>query len=263
MSSNMRTFRDAFGTVLVVALMSVMGAGHAATMLRLSEKSFLDLDAQLPQAKGHPNEEFRIHGLKSHLSGRDDDAVEYFKRAARHADKASQHYLSMMYWYGQGVPIDRVEGYVWSDLAAERGSRRMLIIRERMWRELSEAERAQVSSRGVTLYAEYGDVVAKPRAERALRKFANNKTGSRVGYNDQSLGIQFGGPIHGSFGNATAGMMSASAMVNGGSNGQTMYGDERTRSDPYWSSQDRALEGEIKVTIDVGPIEDATRKTPD
>src|SRR5262245_5705052 len=118
-------------TLGVFLLLSCTSAALAAPSLELTSASFMQVDAQIKSAKGHPNEEWRLNGLKAYLSGHYTEAVDRFERAAGYADKYSQHYLSLIYWHGQGVTADRVRAYIWSDLAAERGSRRLLAIREK------------------------------------------------------------------------------------------------------------------------------------
>jgi hypothetical protein len=235
-------------------LLCVLAAGPALAdePLKLVSASFMDVDAQLKTAQGHPNEEWRLNGLKSYQSGRYDEAVGRFERAAGYADKYSQHYLSLIYWHGQGVPADRVRGYIWADLAAERGSRKLLAIREKMWAELTAQERDQAVRDGVRYYDLYGDAITKPRAEAEIRRFARGMTGSRIGYRNQNIDITQGGPIHGSFGNATAGMLAASSSVVGTTDEQRFYHDDRTTMDPYWQAQDVGLERGGRV--DVGPV---------
>jgi uncharacterized protein len=94
----------------------------------------------------HPNERFRLYGQRAALQKQWQDAAKSFRTAARYADKYSQHRLSLMYWHGVGVPVDRVQAYIWSDLAAERGYPQFLAIRERMWRELSPEQQAAYDS---------------------------------------------------------------------------------------------------------------------
>lgn len=227
--------------------------------LKLGDVSFMEADSQLKIAIGHPNEEWRYHGLKAYLSGRYGEAIERFERAAGYADKFSQHYLSLIYWYGQGVPVDRVQAYIWSDLAAERGGLRLLAIREKMWDQLDASQRAEVEVKGAAAYESYADAVAQPRAEAALRRFAKQMTGSRVGYSNQNIGITNGGPINGSFGNTTPGMLAASEMVVGGSDEQEMYVEARTQKAAYWREQNKQLD-ERYVTVKVGPVSEEPKR---
>jgi hypothetical protein len=124
--------------------------------------------------------------------------VSAFKIAAYHADKYSQHYLSLIFWHGAGVPADRVQAYIWSDLAGERGIKPLLVIREKMWSQLTLAEQAQVQEEGEAYYAKYGDGVAQSRTEASIRHFRNAMTGSRLGHRGQKLEIA-GKPEGGSF----------------------------------------------------------------
>jgi hypothetical protein len=227
----------------------VSGAVLSAEPLQLVSASFMEVDAQLPAARGHPNEEWRLNGLKAYLDGHYDEAIAHFERAASFADKYSQHYLSLIYWHGQGVAPDRVRAYIWSDLAAERGGRRLLAIREKMWEQLTPEQQQQAVAQGGGFYARYGDATARPRAEDEIRRFMRGMTGSRVGYRNQKIDVQNRGPVTGSFGNATAGMLAAGVAVNGSTTGDKLYADDRVEMDAYWNRQDRELErgGNVEV----------------
>lgn len=236
-------FKHAFCAMTLAFAFLADPVQAADPAVRLGQLRQHQIDQLLYLAAGHPNEFWRYHGLRQHLSGRDAEAASHFERAARYADKPSQHYLSLMYWYGQGVPQDRVQAYIWSDIAAERGQRNMLRIREKMWLELTDAQRAQVIERGEAMHRRYADAYTKIHAERALFRLATQITGSRAGYNDGRLQIGFGGPFSG----------------EGGSDGMTMYGDERTDRRVYWQAQDRMLAGSLRASVIVGPIEPNAR----
>lgn len=109
------------------------------------------------------NYRYRLYGHVAAAERRWPNAANDFRIAASYADKYSQHRLSLLYWHGVGVEKDRVQAYLWADLAAERGYTEFLAVRERMWRQLDEAERAAAVERGPALYEQYGDPVAKQR----------------------------------------------------------------------------------------------------
>lgn len=90
-----------------------MGSALAAPPVALTDANFMKIDGMVAAAKGRPNEELRLRGLKSYQAGEYGGAVEAFDTAAYHADKYSQ-------WHGVGVPIEHVQAYIWADLAAER-----------------------------------------------------------------------------------------------------------------------------------------------
>lgn len=231
---------------LVLAVAASLPA-RADEPLVLTDASFMQLDEMLPSLRGRPNEEFRIHGLKAYGQREYADAIRRFEAAANHADKYSQHYLSLIHWHGVGTPVDRVQAYIWSDLAAERGNVRLLAIREKMWAQLSTPEQARVAARGPAYYARYGDEVAKPRAEAEMRRFAREMTGSRVGYRNQPIETG-GGPVNGVFVSEVGSNAAAYAVSVAGSPDE-LYGKEGgiRRLQTYWQEQDRLLEGSVEV----------------
>lgn len=123
-------------------------------------KRFDDL---FPGSENLLNYRYRLYGHLAAAERRWPNAAEDFRVAASYADKYSQHRLSLLYWHGVGVEKDRVQAYLWADLAAERGYTEFLAVRERMWRQLDEAERAAALERGPALYEHYGDPAAKQR----------------------------------------------------------------------------------------------------
>jgi len=231
----------------VLLALSFAGNARADEALPLTDATFMELDAMLPSLRGRPNEEFRVQGLKAYQQHRYDQAIGRFEAAAGYADKYSQHYLSLMHWHGVGTPVDRVQGYIWSDLAAERGNPRLLAIREKMWTQLSAQEQARVPDEGAAFYARYGDDIAKPRAEGEMRRFARGMTGSRVGYRNQPIETG-GGPVNGVF-LTEVGSNSAAYAVSVAGSPDELYGKEGglRRLDTYWQEQDRLLDGSVEV----------------
>lgn len=138
----------------------------------------------------HPDLRFRLLAMGRYKEGRYEDALVYFKRSGRYADKLSQGMVAEMLWQGQGVPRDRALAYAWMDLAAERGYRRLLLLRERYWAELNEAERARALEEGRGIYAEYGDDVAQRRIATVLRRASKRMTGSRLGASAGTRNLQ-------------------------------------------------------------------------
>ena len=142
---------------------------------------------------GHPDLHYRIEGQKALEDGRPEEALAFFRRASLYADKASQAMVGEMLWNGHGAPSDRALGYVWMDLAAERGYRGFLRFRERYWEQLDEAGRERAVQEGQAIYARYGDAAAQPRIAAVLRRARSKVTGSRTGFVG-SLKIMTTGP---------------------------------------------------------------------
>ncbi len=220
-------------------------AAEQAVAVESDARVLADFDALAKTAVNHPNELHRIYATKAAASGNWGDAARSFRIAARYADKYSQHRLSLLYWHGVGVRTDRVEAYVWADLAAERGYPQFLAIRERMWRELSPQQQAEVPTRGRRIVDEYADSIAKPRFERTLAQGKRQMTGSRTGF-DAGLGIFSPGP--------------GNQLLNpvGGVNLQAMYAESRTNPDKYWAFEDKVWKEGL---VTVGEIEDAPEAT--
>lgn len=241
----------AVALILVLALQAPRA--DAAEPLELTDASFMEIDQQLVSAKGRPGEEWRLNGLKSFVSGHYDEAAKRFERAALYADKYSQHYLSLIYWRGVGVERDPVLAYIWSDLAAERGHRKLLATREKIWMRLTPQQQQAVIDRGQEFYERYGDGVAKPRAEMEMRRFARDMTGSRVGYRNQMVETG-GGPVNGAF-TADVGSNAAAYAVSVAGSPDELYGREGglLRLRTYWQRQDAQIEASTGH-VEIGPV---------
>jgi hypothetical protein len=205
-----------------------------------------EFDALVKMAVNHPNELYRIYANKAAAAGNWRDAARNFRIAARHADKYSQHRLSLMYWHGVGVGTDRVEAYIWADLAAERGYPQFLAIREKMWGELTPQQQAEVPARGRSIVEEYADVVAKPRTERAIAQGKRQMTGSRTGF-DAGVIVSSIGPGNQLFGSL------------GGINLKAMYDASRTDPKKYWAFEDMVWKNGM---VEVGEIENVDATAP-
>lgn len=188
----------------------------------------------------HPDLKYRNMGMSNYLKGRFEEAMVHFKRAAYYADKPSQGMIGEMHWKGEGVPINKSEAYAWLDLAAERQYPDLLVIRERYWKGLSEAEREKAVSIGKIIYEKYGDAVAKNRLEIKLRMARMNTTGSRTGFTG-SLKIYLAGP----------GGQAISV------DGSQFYQEKYWKPEQYWQWQDtpwvNSPTGKVK-TSDLMPV---------
>ena len=193
----------------------------------------------------HPDLRWRREGLHAYANERYDEAMTYFLRAARYADKPSQAMIAQMHWNGVSAARDRAIGYAWMDLAAERFYPNLLILREAYWTALSEAEQRDAVERGQALLADYGDDVAKPRMAQALRR-GRAVTGSRVGFVGNLEIIPFTGP------NAGSGMAIR---------GDEYYAPKYWEPDQYFQMQDRAWNAPVREgRVEVGELEQAGRK---
>lgn len=224
------------GAALAGAIILATQPLHATERKRdLNEELVLSSEGFMA---AHPDMRWRVEGLNAFEAGRHEDAAAYFRRAARFADKPAQAMLAEMLWDGRGVERNRAQAYAWMDLAAERHYRPFLIQRERYWNALDAGERERALEFGRSLYAEFGDDVAKPRLERLLTRAKRNVTGSRVG-NVGALTIMVPGP--------------------GGQweriSGEEYYSDKLWVPEQYWAWQDRTWKEPGTGRVDVLPAE--------
>jgi uncharacterized protein len=220
--------------------------GHAAQFefaieTETDAQALAQFDVLYKLSANHLNERYRLYAQKAAATENWGDAANAFRIAARYADKYSQHRLSLMHWYGVGVAVDRVEAYIWSDLAAERGYPQFLAIRERMWRELTPEQQAAVAQRGEALYAEFGDPTAKKRFEAALAQGRRQVTGSHTGFN-------------GGVGFITPERLRGAGLSNLNDDILVAKIHSPSRTDPkrYWQQEDRAWKNGM---VSVGEIE--------
>ncbi|MGH8081710.1 MAG: hypothetical protein ACREP7_14135 [Lysobacter sp.] len=201
-----------------------------------------DFDSRQRFASTHPNELHRLYGSEAAGKGKWHDAAVHFRRAARYADKYSQHRLSLMYWHGLGVPQDHALAYAWADLAAERLYPQFVLIREKMWQELSAEERERALHDGGPLYDEFADAAAKPRFERAVARARGQATGSRTGAVTDRLMVFA----------SRDGDMAGSNYVDL----KPMYAQWRLDSKRYWAVEDVIWRS--GGNVEVGPLETLT-----
>ena len=222
---------DVSSALLAGLMMFAAGAqlGTQPLLPQAQSLSFRELDrAEATARYGHPNEMWRYRALRALKLQQPTRAADYFRQAGRYGDKFSQHALSLMYWHGVGVARDVAQAYVWGDLAAERGYRDLLLVREKMWMSMETRQRRHALSIGPRMYAEYGDAAAKPRMEWELRKALANATGSRVGAQKDRVRFLNLGAI-------------ADLDVSG------FYERERWNATAYWREQDRQWDAKVIV----------------
>lgn len=200
-------------------------SGSAAVSASTDKQHWSDLDGMLRNTVGHPNEYWRLQGADAASAGRWNDAFSHFRRAARFADKYSQHRISLMYWHGVGVEQNHALAYAWADLAAERLYPQFVLLREKMWSELTVGEREQAIKVGQDVYAEYGDAVAKKRFADAMAQAKRQTTGSHTGAITSNLIVQSPG---------TGGSLSGA----GGPGVADLYADARWDIERYWKVED-------------------------
>lgn len=188
--------------------------------------------------EAHPDLAGRQRGMDALLDGRAEDALRHFRRGAYYGDKPSQAMLGELHWSGRGAPADRVDGYLWMFLAAERGYHQFQVWAQLYWEQLDAAERARVAERGPALRAEYGDAATGPRLATVLRRERRRGTGSMLDASGQGATI-------------TAYDGTRPIAIDG----RRFYAKENVDPTAYREVQDRVWTAPVRGRVDVGEAE--------
>jgi uncharacterized protein len=207
-------------------------------------------DVRFALSTHHPNERHRLYAQVATADGRLSDALKFFRIAARYADKYSQLRLALIYWQGTGVAQDRVEAYLWADLAAERGYPMFLAVREQMWKKLTPEQQAAALRRGPAIHAEFGDAVAKQRFKSKLARSATRGQAKRMA----GIMVRPGKALRGAA--TSREELEAWALA---------YAPSRIEAERYWVIEDRIMTKGLgsDVTVTVGDIEQTAPAKPE
>ncbi|GAB3505325.1 sel1 repeat family protein [Pseudoxanthomonas daejeonensis] len=156
------------------------GVAHAG-----SDDASIDRDDQQVMSTiafldAHPDLKYRREGWLAFEAGDYATAIGHFTKAARFGDKMSQAMLAEMAWKGQGQTVDRPLGYAWADLAAERGYRQFVALREHYWGQLTPQERERAIEVGQPLLPLYSQEVTQVTMSKHLRKARRYMIAGRV-----------------------------------------------------------------------------------
>lgn len=187
----------------------------------------------------HPDLGERKAGIARDDAGDFAGALRRYERAAWYGDKPSQARLGEMYWNGQGVAGDRVQGYLWMALAAERGFREFALLRQLYWQQLSADERGQARARDQAMLARYGDAAARPRLAQVMRRELHRATGSLLGHSSAShvyiTRYEGSQPI--------------------GVDAERFYAPEYWDPARYWQLRDAVWEQQFEAHVEVGELQ--------
>jgi len=105
----------------------------------------------------------------------------YLNELAPIGDKYAQYMVGFMYHTGLGVDEDPVAAAAWYQLAAERGTREFVVVRDRLLHVLNDEDQAAARRSYEDLRLRYSDLaVLLSSIKRNVREL-RNQTGTRVG----------------------------------------------------------------------------------
>ncbi len=208
--------------------------GSGASAGSLSNGNF-----NTPESDGRPGVKFFTLGVQAFRTGDYRHAVDMYKVAASWAYKPAEYNLGVMYFRGQGVPVDRPLGAAWMVLAAERDDPQYVKARDVMITLLSEADFARTDELWGKLKQTYGDTVALRRAKAQWAWVKTHQTGTRVGgtTGELAVGVLDGGhapkPIGQDGRSATMLANGFSLMQSGSVDGAIAYREFQQSGNPY------------------------------
>ena len=103
----------------------------------------------------------------------------YSNELAPIGDKYGQYMVGYMHLAGKGVPEDRALASAWYRLAAERGGKEFIAVRDALMAILDDAQTARSDELFVELRRQYGDLALLLQAARKEQKVLKGRTGSR------------------------------------------------------------------------------------
>ena len=225
------------------------GSGAAAG--NLSNGNF-----NTPESEGRPGVKFFALGVQAFRKGDYRNAIDMYKVAASWAYKPAEYNLAVMYFKGQGVPVDRPLGAAWMVLAAEHGDASYVQARDMMVTLLSKSQFMQTDEHWGSLRKTYGDAVALRRAKAQWAWVKTHQTGTRVGgtTGELSVGVLDGGHTPVSLnagGRPVKTATTGAAILQGGSiDGSIAYRQFRQSDDPY----DPVFLKNRRGTVEVEPL---------
>jgi len=220
-----------------------------------------------PESDGRPGVKFFTLGVQAFRKGEYRHAIDMYKVAASWAYKPAEYNLAVMYFKGQGVPMDRPLGAAWMVLAAERGDSRYVQARDMMVTLLSKSEFVQTDEHWGALKKTYGDAVALRRARAQWAWVKTHQTGTRVGgaTGELSVGVLDGGhtPVSlNTAGKPVKTTTTAAGLLQGGSiDGSVAYRQFQQSDDPYDPVFLENRRGTVKVEP-LTPLEPSENKQP-
>ncbi|MGH8215765.1 MAG: tetratricopeptide repeat protein [Rhodanobacteraceae bacterium] len=193
-----------------------------------------------PESDGRPGVKFFTYGVRAFKKGDYRHAIDMYKVAASWAYKPAEYNLGVMYFKGQGVPVNRARGAAWMVLAAERGDSQYVKARDLMVTLLSKAEFARTDELWGELKQTYGDEVALRRAKAQWALIKAHQTGTRVGgaTGELSVGVLDAGrsptpPPPSLQGSDYIAATSAALLQAGSIDGSLAYRQFRKSDNPY------------------------------
>lgn len=220
-----------------------------------------------PESDGRPGVKFFTLGVQAFRKGDYRHAIDMYRVAASWAYKPAEYNLGVMYFKGQGIPVDRPRGAAWMVLAAERNDPQYVKARDLMVTVLSKPEFAKTDELWSELKQTYADKVALRRAKAQWAWVKTHQTGTRVGggVGNIRVGVMDTGHTPVSLnagGRPIKTTTTAAGMLQSGSiDGSVAYRQFQQSDDPYDPVFLKSRSGNVTVEPLV-PLKSSDQKQP-
>ncbi len=220
-----------------------------------------------PESDGRPGVKFFTLGVQAFRKGDYRHAIDMYRVAASWAYKPAEYNLGVMYFKGQGIPVDRPRGAAWMVLAAERNDPQYVKARDLMVTVLSKPEFAKTDELWSELKQTYADKVALRRAKVQWAWVKTHQTGTLVGggVGNIRVGVMDTGHTPVSLnagGRPIKTTTTAAGMLQSGSiDGSVAYRQFQQSDDPYDPVFLKSRSGNVTVEPLV-PLKSSDQKQP-
>ncbi len=180
-------------------------------------------------------------------------AADMYRVSASWAYKPAQYNLGVMYFTGDGVPVDKPLGMAWLALAAERDEKKFVSARDSAYLEMDAAEFERANELWRAMRKDYGDAVALKRAKNRWLQVRRAATGGHLGSGTSAVSM---GDITTLRANLIGGTKSGTSfgLTGAGSSAASGYKRLRDTDNPYDELLKRPVP-EVRVD-DIIPIGD-------
>lgn len=215
-----------------------------------------DANFNTPESDGRPGVYFFNLGARAFRKGDYQHAINMYQVAASWAYKPAEYNLGVMFYKGQGVPVDRPLGAAWIVLAAERKDPQYVKTQNLFITMLTDAQFERTNQLWRDLKSTYGDTVALPRAKAQWQWAKTHQTGTRTGSSSGPLlvGVLDGGHSPSDTkpnGQSVRMALTPGAMMHGGAvDGSMAYRQLHESDNPY----DPIFLKNIEGTVEVKPL---------
>lgn len=183
-------------------------------------------------------------------------AISMYQVSASWAFKPAAYMLGLIYFRGEGVPVDRPLGTAWMRLASERDTPLFVKARDAMTQLLSQQQRVRADALWKSLSKTYADTHALKRAKARWIATWHRQTGSRASCNPVGL-VKTSFP---SAGGSFAGGMGQSQLAS--INNSTACDNVDPYSPTFLRNPDNPMFQTAIGIVTVGPLQKSDKKDP-